>query len=41
MYGAMIINENVNVGGLAGRFVLAGYNSILKDEFQHGWWCLE
>ena len=18
-----------------------GYNSILKDEFQHGWWCLE
>lgn len=32
MYGAMIINENVNVGGLAGHFVLAGYNSILKDE---------
>lgn len=32
MYGAMIINENVIVGGLAGHFVLAGYNSILKDE---------
>lgn len=32
MYGAMIINEKVNVGGLAGHFVLAGYNSILKDE---------
>lgn len=32
MYRAMIINENVNVGGLAGHFVFAGYNSILKDE---------
>ena len=32
MYGAMIMNENVIVGGLVGHFVLAGYNSILKDE---------
>lgn len=32
MYGAMIINENVIVDGLVGHFVLAGYNSLLKDE---------
>lgn len=32
MYGAMVINENVIIESVYGRFVLAGYNDFLRDE---------